>query len=220
MWRMRCLLQQVLTMLAKPLVLFASVFLACTMHAQSQSEKLEDATLCALRKSPELWNHKFVRVTAYVTHGYEESSVVDPACGDYRDGSEVWMEYGGQVGSGTMYFGPNSPRHREKELVVEGQSLPLTEDAQFRKLDGFLQSSRGVVVVPATVQGHFFSGKPRKEGETTTFGGFGHFGCCSLFVIEEVVSVAERPLSATEEERFAEAFHLPPPAPISPSKHR
>ena len=219
----RCLSKQVFSMIAKPLVLLASALLPCAIHTQSLSEKTEVVTLCALRKNPERWDHKLIRVTAYVTHGYEESEIVDPACGDSRDGSEVWMEYGGQIGSGTMYFGSASPRHREKDLVVEAVSLPLLNDAKFKTLDGMLQSmphSQGVVVVAATVEGGFFSGKAHKQGESQTFGGFGHFGCCSLFVIEKVDSVAERPLDAKEKERFAEAFHLPPPLPPAPSKRR
>ena len=98
-------------MLAKPLILIASASLAYSVHAQSLSEKPEVVTVCALRKDPGRWDHKFVRVAGYATHGYEESSIVDPACGDYRDGSDIWMEYGGQVGSDTMYFGPVRPRH-------------------------------------------------------------------------------------------------------------
>ena len=122
-----------------------------------------------------------------------------------------------------MYFGPVSPRQREKDLVVEGMSLPLLHDDKFKKLDGMLQSrvnSRGVIVVAATVEGHFFSGKPHREGKTVTFGGFGHFGCCSLLVIQKVTSVAQSPLSAKEEERFGEAFHLPLPLPPATGKHR
>lgn len=211
-------------MFAKPLILIASALLGYSVHAQSLPEKPEVVTLCALRKNPEHWDRKFVRVTAYATHGYEESSIVDPACGDYRDGSEIWMEYGGQVGSDTMYFGPVSPRHRKRDLIVQGMSIPLLNDAQFQKLDGMLQSrphSQGVVVVATTVEGHFFSGTAPKQGGTVTFGGFGHFGCCSLFVIEKVDSVAELPLDTKQKERFAEAFHLPPPPlPSAPSQHQ
>ena len=161
-------------MLGKPLILFASASLACALHTQSLSEKPEAVTFCALRRTPDLWDHKFISVTGCLTHGYEESSIVDPGCGDYHDDSEIWMEYGGQIGSDTMYFGPASPRHRENDLIVQGVSLPLLNDAQFRKLDGILQSkphSRGVVVVHATVEGHFFSGTARKEGINVTFGG-------------------------------------------------
>lgn len=102
-------------------------------------------------------------------------------------------------------------------------SLPLLNDAQFKKLDGILQSmqhTQDVVVVAATVEGHFFSGKPHTEHGTVTLGGFGHFGCCSLFVVEKVVVVAEHVLNAQEKEHFAEAFHLPPPAPPTPRKQR
>jgi len=216
-------------MLGKLLMWIVSASLACVMHAQSQSNepeavtKPEAVTFCALRKNPKVWDHKFIRVTGYVTHGYEESSIVDPACGDYRDGSEVWMEYGGRIGSETMYFGPISPRNRENNLVVEGISLSLLNDAQLQKLDGMLQSmqySRGVVVVRATVEGHFFSGRPSKDGNNTTFGGFGHFACCTLFVIEKVDSVSDAPLDEEEKKHFAEAFHLPPPLPPAPRKHR
>ena len=207
-------------MLLRRTMLLASIFLLqCATGGQASPEQWMDTTVCALRRNPQQWNHKLIRVTGYVTHGYEESSLVDPACGDYSDGSLIWMEYGGQVGSGTMYFGPVSPRHRETDLVVEGLSNPLVEDEKFQKLDKMLQSrpnSRSVVVVPVTLQGRFFSGKKSKKERGSAFGGFGHFGCCSLFVIEKVNSVAESPLNAQEEERFAEAFHLPPPPPPAP----
>ena len=133
------------------------------------------------------------------------------------------MEYGGRIGSSTMYFGRVRPRHRKNDLVVEGMSLPLLDDARFKKLDGILQSklhSRGVVVVAASVEGHFFTGKPHREGKIATFEGFGHFGCCSLFVMEKVDHVAARPLNAAEEERFTEAFHMPPPLPPAAGQHR
>lgn len=200
--------------------LIATLATICPIQLCSQqlTEQPTEITVCALQKEPQKWNHKLVRVSGYATHGYEESSLVDPKCNGYVEGTPIWMEYGGRVGTGTIYFGSGAnTRPRAKQLTVDRVPVPLVEDANFKQLDRLLQShpnTRDVAIVPVTVQGHFFAGVKR-NGEYGR--GYGHFGCCTLFVIEKVEYVAEHPLSLKEVEKFAEAFHLPPPAPPMPA---
>ncbi len=79
-------------------------------------------------------------------------------------------------------------RTREKELQIEGMKLPLTEDANFEKYDKLLAEGKKV---KAVVIGTFFSGKKIQYSESTPvfYGGYGHMGIGSLFVVQEVLSV-------------------------------
>lgn len=203
------------------LTILVLALLGFPLYGRAQDNKPTETTVCELRKNAGAWDQKSVLVKAYVTHGFEESSLVDPACGGFEDGSDIWMEYGGRVGSGTMYFGPVSPRNRTQDLVVQGVTTRLVEDSAFSSLDSILQSgahSHGIVVFAATVQGRFFAGKEDKK--SSTFRGFGHFGCCSLFVLEKVEEVAQQPLTEAEKEKFAEVFHMVPPPPPPPVHRR
>ncbi len=191
---------------------------------QHRSEVPSDTSICALRANPKSWNQRLVRVSGYATHGYEESSFVDPNCGGYNNGREIWMEYGGLVGTDTMYFGARaSSRVRKKDLTVEGFQIPLRSDESFRRLDAILQSrphERGVVVVGATVEGRFFAGKEPSSNDALSLGGYGHFGCCSLLAIQSVQEVANKPLGSLEMKRFSEAFPPPPPLPKKAGRQR
>jgi len=196
--------------------LLASLYPAL-LRCQQRAERPIETSICVLQKEPQAWNHKLVRVNGYATHGYEESSLVDPTCNSYVQGTPIWMEYGGLFSTGTTYFGGGAnTRLRAKPLSVEGILLPLADDANFKQLDSILQSppdTRGVTIVRVTVQGHFFAGVEHK-GEHDR--GYGHFGCCTLFVIEKVDQVAEHELNPKEVEKLSAAFHLPPPAPPIP----
>jgi hypothetical protein len=101
------------------------------------------------------------------------------------------MEYGGTASTETMYCCGFTPKPtRPVVLTVEGVQLPLVENDNFKSLNNLLHKDSGRTV-RATVRGTFFSGKqdPYRNGKTDLWGGYGHMGCCSLFVIQEVVSV-------------------------------
>jgi hypothetical protein len=140
-------------------------------------------TLCELKKNPAAYNHKLVEVTEFVSYGFENFSLFDPNCSDWPD---VWLEYGGLAASGTIYCcGIPADRSRPKQLVVEGIPIPLVNDERFRQFDSLLHRLEESVV-HATIVGRFFSAniKPGVLG-----GGYGHFGCCSLLAIQQVISV-------------------------------
>lgn len=143
-----------------------------------------------VKSDPVAYNHKLLELTGFVEHGFEDFTFFDPHCASWPP---IWLEYGGTVKSGTMYCcGVTPDRKRPDELVVENIRVPLIQDEQFETFDRLIHRSirpdKYTPLVHAALTGRFFAGKPSQIGKGT-FSGFGHMGCCSLLVIQEVKSV-------------------------------
>jgi hypothetical protein len=142
--------------------------------------------VCQLKNDPSAYNHKLVQVTGFISHGFEDFTLFDPACSSWP---AVWMEYGGTAASGTMYCcGVTRARARPKQLVVENIPISLVDDERFREFDKLLQRGPDSVV-HATIVGRFFSGKQIQRPGGVFWGGYGHMGCCSLLAIQQVISL-------------------------------
>jgi len=95
--------------------------------------------------------------------------------------------YGGKTQSDTAYCCPGEgTKERPESLTVEGVQIPLVDDLTFQKFTDLLNQEADTTVRVAAL-GRFFSGEKRTNG-ATSWGGAGHWGCCSLFVIERVES--------------------------------
>lgn len=168
------------------LVILLPVILAIPVDPQGPSHERVKVSYCDLKKNPVAYNHKLIEVTGFVSHGFEDFTMFEPACSSYP---EVWLEYGGTAASGTMYCcGPTSARIRPKKLVVENIPVELVADERFQQFDKLVQRSPDSVV-RATLVGRFFAGEEIKTPARTFRGGYGHMGCCSLLAIEQVVAV-------------------------------
>jgi len=145
----------------------------------------QDVTVCDLKSDPAKYNHSLVKLTGYFSRGFEDSTLYDPSC---KLDQWIWVELGGKRSVGVMYC-CNVPatRVREQELEVEGVKLPLTEDVTFNKYDNWLAKGKKV---RATVIGTFFSGKKIQYSKDSPafYGGYGHMGIGSLFIVQQVVS--------------------------------
>ena len=116
-------------------------------------EKPEEITLCQLTGDPGKYNRKLVRVTGFLSHGFEDSAIFDPAC---ESRFRIWYEYGGKNSSGTMYCcGVTSERTRPKDITVENIPIPLLTDSNFQTMDRLLHKPPNAIV-HATVIGRFF----------------------------------------------------------------
>ena len=149
-------------------------------------------TVCELIKNPKQWNQKLVQVTGFASHGFEDSVFSDPEC-DSRLG--LWMEFGGRRATGTMSTVSTNVRDRSQPAVVEGIDIPLVEDEMFRRFDRALhRSSHGSVFVRATVIARYFKGTSdiTDPVKRALAGGYGHLGCCALFMIQQVLDVQEQ----------------------------
>jgi hypothetical protein len=134
------------------------------------AEDVVQATTCELAQHPERYQHKLVEVTSDVSQGFEDFTLYDPSC-KYS----VWIEYGGRVGSGVIYCCGSHPKKRSKALTIDGIETKLVEDKVYRKFAAKPNSAQAHLV------GRFFA-KPE-----ASLGGYGHIGCCHLFVIQQVL---------------------------------
>jgi hypothetical protein len=177
----------------------AGLLLIASVPAWSAAQSPETparVSLCDIKAHPENFRHKLVEFTATASHGFEDSMVEDPTCSWPDHGPGVWMEYGGKRSTATMYccgVSPNS--ERPDTLVVDGISLDLIDDGTFREFDKRLHpkhsKQRSSDLVRATLRGRIFA---RYEGiggtrQNPSWQGYGHMGCCMLFVVTQVVSV-------------------------------
>jgi len=145
-----------------------------------------EVDICSVLASPETYNNQRIKITGFVVFGFEISSLELPSC-EQKGG--IWVEYGGNNAMGSMYCcDVSAARMREQPLVVNGKTMLLHVDETFAKFDKLIQRQPDSTV-RATLVGRFFSGK--KEHYGVPFRGFGHMGCCALFVIEQVLSVDE-----------------------------
>ena len=75
-------------------------------------------------------------------------------------------------------------------MTVEGIHVPLISDTVFQEFTDLLKKETDTTV-HVTLLGRFFSGKKQNYGGGPPFwGGYGHLGCCSFFVIERVEQFA------------------------------
>lgn len=168
--------------------------------SQSQAQSPEvplRVSLCEIKSHPEEYLRKFVEFTAIASHGFEDSMVEDAQCPWPTGGPGVWMEYGGNRSTDTMYCCGFSPKPtRDKPLVVDDIPLSLIEDENFRLFDTRLHAKhtkpqRGSDTVQATLRGRIFAKHEEIAGtqQHPEWRGYGHMGCCMLFVVTQVISV-------------------------------
>ena len=145
----------------------------------------EEPSICQVLADPGKYNQKLVQVTGFFSLGFEESSLYDLQC-DSR--FSIWYDFGGKNSTGTMYCcGVVPSRTRPEEIIVENIPIPLVVDQNFQTFDQLL---RRAGIVRANVIGRFFSGeKSTSPNGKEWWGGYGHLGCCPLFMIQQVVSV-------------------------------
>ena len=141
---------------------------------------------CELAKDPGAYNHELIRVTGFVTHGFEDFQLSEPDCSAIPHRFSLWLMYGGKARSNTMYCcpGEGAEQTRRESLIVEGVPIPLLQDSVFGRFTDLLNKEPDTTV-RATLVGRFFAGENIHDPEPT-WKGFGHLGCCSLLAIQQV----------------------------------
>ena len=150
------------------------------------------ATLCEISANPAVFNRHLVEVHGIATHGFEDSAVYDPVCLHPRPG--IWMEFGGTQSTNTMYCCGFTPKTtRPHPLVIDGIGPPLVNDALFQDFIRRLHTTgppQATSTVGATLRGIVFGHQVQWSKNSKPFwGGYGHMGCCILFVVTQVIAV-------------------------------
>src|SRR5579864_7767447 len=142
-----------------PTVLLSLLIGTVPLFAQTESAPEPHAvTYCELSKDPAAHNHELVRLTAFVTHGFEDFQIVEPSCP--TQDFHIWLMYGGKAESNTAYCcpGESGRNTRPDALTVEGIQIPLLNDHAFQQFTELLKKEPDTTV-RATIVGRFFSGE-------------------------------------------------------------
>jgi hypothetical protein len=148
------------------------------------SAQVIDAGLCEVAKTPQLFDGKLLRLHAFLSMEFEDSTLHDASCpeealtnmGNPSDWpTEIWAEFADH----TDYW------------KVKGFA-PLANDERLQQFRTLLLSRSHVhQMTAATMVGTFYAGTAIdiKGRPATRFRGYGHMGCCSLFVISRIEAV-------------------------------
>ena len=172
----------------------AAGLLVLAQHGEAPSAPPTKVALCALLADPVAYDRELIEVTGDVSHGFEHFQFSDGAC---MAPADVWLEYGGRRNSNTVYCcGTTANAKRPRTLVVEGITLPLVEDEIFKQFDARIMGEADTAF-RATLVGRFFAGELQTLPAGKQWGGYGHLGCCTLFVIQRVITIEPSARSAS-----------------------
>jgi hypothetical protein len=178
-----------------PIGLILTAFLLAVPTTEQEKENpiaksLKDArtvSYCDMVMNPGKFDRTLIRITGFVTHGFEDFSFGEPHCSIASDRFSVWLTFGGNVQSNTIYCCPGEwgNQRRGQPLKVDGVPVPLVEDKTLAQFQAVIEKENNTVV-RATLIGQFLSGEKQSSGTSSWWGGYGHMGCCSLLIIQKV----------------------------------
>jgi len=173
------------------LFFIVSVLLASSLRAQNEPAKESaQVSVCDLVKDPGKYDKQKLMIQGEIVSEFEDFSIRDMACSD-SDLPGIWLMFGGDVDCPTPSTWDDVNRPKGKDVEFQGVRYPLLKDRRFKEFYRFVtmrKHQRPVYRANATLEGTFFAGHistdndPGKEAP-----GYGHLGCCRLFIIERVI---------------------------------
>jgi len=169
--------------------------LLCEPHLAGAQAGPMDVLACDLAKNPKVFDGKLIRVRGMLSVHFEDFSLDIPNC-DTRQG--IWLTFGGDVPGVVASTVNDIARRPGSNIKVHGNSYGIKKDANFRRLYALIAARHGDKPdyrVTATLMGTFFAGQELRNSkdDVVSFGGYGHLGCCALFVITQVSDVESVP---------------------------
>jgi len=174
-------------------IITCTVLLLVGRPARAQTTP-QEVSFCKLANDPKSFDGKMIRVRGTVSDEFEDFSLFAEGCHTQQG---IWLAFGGDVASNVPSTVNDIHRTPGTELKVNGVSYGIEKDENFRKFYALITAERGdkaTYRVTATLIGAFLAGEQHKtpSGESI-FMGYGHLGCCSLFVITKVSEVESVP---------------------------
>jgi hypothetical protein len=149
-------------------------------------EQVVATTVCDLASNPEALNHKLVKLSGDVTHGYKLFTL-NAACKPNL--SSLWLTYGGLASPPSIFNPQQMEAPRSQQLVIEGIPTTLVDDALFKRFNKLISGMSDTPQARVTLIARYFAGHPQQIGEFKIWKGFGPLDCCTLLVIQKVVKV-------------------------------
>ncbi len=151
-------------------------------------------SICDLKKNPMAYDGKSIRIRGFASLEFEDFSLNSMDC---RGWPWIWLLFGGDVATPTKSTINDNERFPGTVLKFNGVRYPLLKDEEFHKFYKLITARhemKSVYQVTATLTGTFFAIRERKDASGNTYpSGFGHLGCCHLFIITAVSAVEGTP---------------------------
>jgi hypothetical protein len=161
-------------------------------RSSSESKALE-VSLCELLKNPAKYDHLKIVIRGEVSSEFEDFSIHDKACGG-PDLPGIWLMFGGDVNCPTPSTWNDVGRKKGKDVMFQGTPYSLVKDAKFEEFYKFVstrKNEKSVYRIRTVLEGTFFAGRSSKaNGPRAELPGYGHGGCCYLFIIHQVLDVS------------------------------
>jgi hypothetical protein len=181
--------------MSKRLIRFvAFVGLLCASTSVYAQENPVEVPGCKLASDPQAFDGKLIRVRGTLNVHFEDFSLGIRNC-DTAQG--IWLAFGGDVPGIVASTVNDNFRNTGSDVKINGVSYGIKKDDSFHRLYALIATRHGEkpdYSVTATLTGMFFAGEEEKTAKgVTNFAGYGHLGCCSLFVIMQVSDVESVP---------------------------
>ena len=180
--------------MSKVLPSFAALiaFVATVSPVRSQNPQAK-VSACDLAKNPKAYDGKTIRVRGTLNVHFEDFTLA-PGC-ETQQG--IWLAFGGDVPGIVASLVNDNVRKPGTKFELNGVSYEIRKDDNFHKMYALIAARHGDKPdyrVTTTLTGAFFAGEEIEfAGGVKPFGGYGHIGCCALFVITQVLDVVSVP---------------------------
>jgi len=135
-----------------------------------------------------------IRVRSSPSVEFENFTLTHPKCPASQN---IWLAFGGDVPGIVVSMLNDNFRKPGVDLQVEDVSYRILKDDNFRRFYALISARHGekaAYKVTATLTGTFLAGAEVKSANGQSYyAGYGHLGCCSLFVIQQVSDVDSVP---------------------------
>ena len=194
--------------------LLVAVGLPIVVSAQSQPPPATaSVALCDLLKNPKTYDGKRIEIRGKISLDMEDFTIYDPSCNTWPG---LWLMFGGDVSTPTKSTVNDNERLPGHNIKVNGIEFELVKDAkekEFLKTISARQAKKPVYRVTATLIGTFLAGRSKEESKAKRmpdFPGYGHMGCCHLFIIQQVSAIETKPRENGPDERFSTFLEAKP----------
>jgi hypothetical protein len=175
-----------------PLFVLALFLLPASAFGQTPPSQPQVVSLCDLLKDPKAFSGTNIQIRGTIISEFEIFNIGDDSCSrSNRPG--IWLMFGGDVDCPTPSTWNDVNRPKGKNVKFDGVEYSLVKDKSFSKLHNAItlrRDKKSVYRITASLEGTFFAGDTEN-----TMPGYGHIGCCYLFIIHKIsqVEVQKKP---------------------------
>jgi hypothetical protein len=189
-------------------VLFLLSVLALPNLAPAQSAPPTVVSLCDLLRNPKAYDGKQIQIRGKISLDMEDFTIFDTSCNTWPG---IWLMFGGDVPTPTKSTVNDNARQPGQNIKVNEIEYDLVKDANEKEFLRVITAWRGkkqklMYRVTATLIGTFLAGRSKEESkakEMPDFPGYGHKGCCHLFIIQQVSAIETKPRENGPDERYS-----------------